>query len=298
MRKGWILSALLISILALLVVGCGQTEEVAEDPFAEDWSWLQDAKQTLSEKRQELADATHQLANPVDPEAEAAVDETPAEGAAEGEAAAEGETVEPAVPLTPEELEAKIASLGTEIETTAEEFGRRLVEYINNQGASAESAAEGKLKEALGFKIEEDILIAKEHIVVGGDYQRALDIYGQLKQLDPENAALAAAVEEAETNRYVNEERFTQVKKKMSQDEVREILGQVYFRNIKEYEDRGVTAWFYNKNDGGAAGVFFKEKKKDDGIWTVYELDYDAVKPKVIEAGEADAEGGEEAASE
>ena len=79
------LSALLISALAMLVVGCGQTEEVVQDPYAEDWAWLQENKTALDGKRQELTDAKYQLANPVDPEAEAdardIIGEVPTEGA-------------------------------------------------------------------------------------------------------------------------------------------------------------------------------------------------------------------------
>ena len=56
---------------------------------------------------------------------------------------------------------------------------------------------------------------------------------------------------------------------------MREVLGPVNLRNLKEYPDRGVTAWFYLKEAGGAAGVYFRKK---GGKLTVYKADFEAVK--------------------
>ena len=87
----------------------------------------------------------------------------------------------------------------------------------------------------------------------------------------------------------MTEERFAQVKKKMTRDEVREILGQVMLSNLREYPERGVIGWFYRKEDGGAAAVYFREKRKGDDNWVVYDTNFNAVKQQVIEG---DEEGG------
>ena len=74
----------------------------------------------------------------------------------------------------------------------------------------------------------------------------------------------------------MTEERFDAVKKGMSEAEVRETLGTPQPVNVREYEDRGVTAWFYPKAERkAAAGVYFKEKR---GALAVYSLDFNAIK--------------------
>ena len=133
------------------------------------------------------------------------------------------------------------------------------------------------------MKTHEDMIVAQEFIDKGGDYRRAIEIYQTALIADPNNEELQAAIAEAEELRFMNEERFSQVSKNMTEEEVREVLGPVYLQNIKRYEDQGVTAWYYRKQDGGAAGVFFQEKR---GVLKVYKFDFSAVKPQVIEAGE------------
>ena len=61
----------------------------------------------------------------------------------------------------------------------------------------------------------------------------------------------------------------------MTEEEVREHLGPVNLRNVKEYPDKNVTAWFYSKDGGGAAGVYFQESK---GKLVTYKMDFEAVK--------------------
>ena len=64
-------------------------------------------------------------------------------------------------------------------------------------------------------------------------------------------------------------------KKGMTEDEVREALGQPNLYNIKEYEDKNVTAWYYPTNEqGAAAAVFFRPRQ---GTLKVYNTDFDAV---------------------
>jgi hypothetical protein len=68
-------------------------------------------------------------------------------------------------------------------------------------------------------------------------------------------------------------ERFALVKKKMTEAEVVAAIGRPLTRNIRDYPEKKVKAWFYPKNEAGeAAGVFLTEKGE------VYSVDFDAVK--------------------
>ena len=112
-------------------------------------------------------------------------------------------------------------------------------------------------------------------LIAEGRADRALEIVERAQRIDPDNEALAEAIVAIGDKRYVNEERFTSVEKGMSQAEVEAILGRVFHRNVREYEEQGALAWFYPKDPevgGGAAAVFFKKNKADS--WVVYQMDF------------------------
>ena len=89
---------------------------------------------------------------------------------------------------------------------------------------------------------------------------------------------------EAEEMRYMTEERFSQIKKKMAQSEVRKLLGPVNYRNIKEYPEREVVAWFYQKpgTEGRRGHLLQGKGTRAQGDWQVYDFDFNAVKPEVV----------------
>ena len=127
---------------------------------------------------------------------------------------------------------------------------------------------------AFDMKGDEDILIAQEYIDAAGDYQRAIDIYIQSLAFDPDNEKIQAAKAEAETLRYMTEERFGAVDKGMTEAEVQAALGTPMRMNVREFEE-GLLGWFYPKEaPNTAAGVFFQEK---DGAMEVYKVDFNAV---------------------
>jgi tetratricopeptide (TPR) repeat protein len=127
------------------------------------------------------------------------------------------------------------------------------------------------------MKSSEDLLLAEEYIQKGGEYQRAIDILEAALAIDPDNQALKAALAKAEADRYPAKEKFALVKKGMSEAEVRALLGPVNLRNVKEYPERHVVAWFYKKADGGAAAVYFDTGRKKDATPKVYDTKYDAI---------------------
>ena len=59
---------------------------------------------------------------------------------------------------------------------------------------------------------------------------------------------------------------------------------------MREYEDKGVTAWFYpTDKDGSAAAVWFQHN--DAGLVTVYQVKFQAVDPKQLAEAAAADEG-------
>jgi hypothetical protein len=201
-----------------------------------EWQWLEATKRTLDQKREELASLRDQAAS----------------GAAVGP---------------------QIDAINQDIAKLGDEHGRRLVEYINADPPVAGEPVKPEQLAAIRMKSAEDILIAKEHIELGGDYRKAIDIYAASLLLDPDNPDLKAALADAQARRYMTAERFAAVKKGMGEAEVVRALGRPLARNIRDYPEKKVSAWYYTKNESGeAAGVFFNEKK------VVYSVDFNAVK--------------------
>jgi hypothetical protein len=264
----WTRSAVVAGLVALVLVSCGPSGpsemELAQEA---EWSWLQEEKQSLDEQRQKLAELRQQVAE--------APEEVEGEGA--GEEEGEGETEPPPTEVDVEAMENAVAS-------KAEEFGSRLVTFLNNDPMiEGEPPTERQLA-ALHMKSDEDIALAQEWIDKGGDYKRAIDIYNNALRFDPDNEAVKQALAEAEANRYMSEERFGAAKKGMTEAEVRAVLGQVNLHNVKPFPDRKVVAWFYpTGDDGGAAAVWFREEKDDN---KVYRLNYEEVKSREEAAAE------------
>ncbi len=174
--------------------------------------------------------------------------------------------------------------LKSEIDKAADELSANVVAFINEHAPSPGEPLSEQQTRAINIKVDEDVLLAREYIDVGGDYKRAIDILEALLPLAPDHPRLKEELAAANSNRYMRAERFATVKLGMTEAEVRTLLGPVNLRNLKEYPDQKVTAWFYRREDGGAAGVFFQEKK--DGK-RVYKLEFEAVKPQDAEAGGA-----------
>jgi hypothetical protein len=130
--------------------------------------------------------------------------------------------------------------------------------------------------EAIRLKSSEDMLIAQEYIDQGGDYRRAIEILNTSLDLDSENPDLIAARDQAEADQFMTAERFEAVTKGVSLADVQAMLGMPLPRNVREYPEKDRVAWYYLREDKGAAGVFFEEK---DGVMIVYLTNFDAVKP-------------------
>lgn len=240
-----------LALVPALLTGCNGADsaEDAEAVRQQEWAELQEAKQALDAERQELARMVEQ--------AEAQDAEAPGEGDTAGEAS------------TPADIERK----RNQIEQDATAFYERLVAFINADPPVAGEPMTELQQAAIRMKSDEDMRVAEEYITLGGDYSRAIGIYQDALAVDPENEELQAALARAEEERYMTQERFSQVKKGMTEAQVREVLGQPLHTNVRSY-DEGVVAWFYRRDEAGsAAAVWFRPK---NGQLQVYEVDFEA----------------------
>jgi hypothetical protein len=198
---------------------------------------------------------------------EKATDEATEASPADGPATA-APAVEPAAD--------RVAALESEIGSLSQEFGSRLVEYINSLEILDGEPLTPDQQKAIRMKSDEDIELAAEWIEKGGDYRRAIDIYSQGLALDPGYIRLEEALANATEMRFPSEERFAGVKKGMTQAEVRDILGPVNLHNVREYPDKNALAWFYPKDQEAGkklppSAVYFQ---MDDDTYKVYQTDY------------------------
>jgi hypothetical protein len=240
--------ALVRALLALLIPallaggGCGATKKEVRDrrgPAAgAEWAWLEKTRTTLEDQRARLAVA----------------DPNPA----------------PAALAAREALRKQTLALAGELD-------RRLVALINANPPVQGQPMTERQTAALRMKGEEDIVLARQLIDEGGDYQRAIAIYKEDLAVDPGNPRLAEELAKAQGRRYMTRETFAPLAKGMSQDEVRGLLGVPNPHSVREYPDRGVVGWFYPKDaSGAAAAVWFA---KAEGRHAVYLFDFDAIKP-------------------
>src|SRR6185295_7220163 len=157
-------------------------------------------------------------------------------------------------------------------------LNRRLVAYLNAAPPLEGRPLSERQQSVLRMKSDEDIRLAHDYIRQGGDYLRAIEIYEAALAVDPDNPDLRRELAEAERARYVTAERFSQVQVGMGQEEVRRLLGAPNPHNVRDFPQRGVAAWFYQKDRSGAAAAVWFEKK--GGALVVYSADFDAVNVK------------------
>ena len=166
-------------------------------------------------------------------------------------------------------------SAAVESETAFEEVQGLLADLLNvgiNEYPGSQETAD-----ALMIYADEAILVADDMVVKSGDYKKAIDHlstaegYFQAAGLTPYHP-LIAKIAELDDWRFITQERFDQVKKGMTKEEVVAVVGQVYFRNIQESPEKGVESWLYKKREGGAAAFYFKIK-----TGKVYDKNWEAV---------------------
>ncbi len=174
-----------------------------------------------------------------------------------------------------EEIQAKLETTTADTEAAFEVVQGQLADLLNvgiNEYPDSNETAS-----ALMMYADEAILVADDMVLKSGDYKKAIDHlntaegYFEAAQLSSYHP-LAAKIGELDDWRYITQERFDQVRKGMTKDEVVALVGQVYFRNVQETPSKGVEAWLYKKREGGAAAFYFKIKTQK-----VYDWNWEAV---------------------
>jgi hypothetical protein len=173
------------------------------------------------------------------------------------------------------------ADLKRKVERRADDLSRRLVAFLNDDPPREKEPLSPRQAQAIRWKSEEDIHLARGYVERAGDFRRAIDILEAARALDPGYAELRAELERIRAARFVTLERFAKIKNGMSPDDVRALLGAPNPHNVREYLERGlgrgVIGWFYPKDDrGAAAGVWFT---KERGTPSVYRTDFSAIQP-------------------
>ena len=242
-----------LTALAVFAIACGPSEdEQAAAARSEEWTALEGIKGELDDLRGQLSDLEDKIAAADFPDAE--------------DAAAALETAQ-----------AEAATLADSVTEKADELMTRLVTYINNDPPTQGEELTPEQLAAFRLKSSEDMITANEFVEKGGDYKRAADILEQALKVDPENPDLQERLAWVQDMRFMTKERFDQVENGMTEEQVRDLLGPVNLRNIREFEDGKYIGWFYLKDPeagGGAAAVYFQ---KDKDIWTSYRTDFNAL---------------------
>ncbi len=143
---------------------------------------------------------------------------------------------------------------------------------LNNAPNAPETAA------ALKIYSDEAINNAETAIREAGDYKKAIDTlqtavgYYESAGLTPYQP-LKDKMKLYDQMQYITKDRFDQIKKGMTEDEVCQVAGYPYYLNKKH--EKGVDFWLYPRRDGGAAAIYFNKHHK------AYSKRWNAVKPKV-----------------
>ncbi len=262
MKRSVALSWAVVAIAALVVPGCAGGPSEEEIRLAELETQLEQIRQAydqLQQTRTDIAAAEAEMAELQD-------------------IAAARRSEEQQQRLA--ELETRLPELEAARDTAFEQVQTQLADFLNvalNEMPDADIT-----RQALEIYSAESILIASDTVAKAGDYKKAIN---QLSTAQSYYAAtpfepypeLVATVERFEELRFINQERFDQIAKGMTADEVRETAGVPYYGNIRTDEEQGVEMWLYPKREGGAAAVYFRIK-----TGKVYEKNFDAVKTKVV----------------
>lgn len=168
-------------------------------------------------------------------------------------------------------------SMAEEVGGDGEALYAKLAQYINEAEWDAEGERSEEQTAAFGMKSAEDMELAEEYVVQGGDYRRAVEMLQRAQQVDPDNPDLEARLAEYQEARYITAERLAQVSRGMTQREVEGVLGKVYYAYVTEFPEENVVRWVYPKNpdehgEGAAAAVYFRGDAK-----TLYQKDFNAI---------------------
>lgn len=117
---------------------------------------------------------------------------------------------------------------------------------------------------------------ADTFMTASGNYVRAIEILQNASRIFedvgeevPED--LTEALGMAREYRYLSKERFDQIARRMTEDEVRAITGTPNFHNVREGESGGrkIITWLFQRADGEVAAVYFHNGRVYQMTWQV-----------------------------
>ncbi|HYC60562.1 MAG TPA: hypothetical protein VEK79_13435 [Thermoanaerobaculia bacterium] len=127
---------------------------------------------------------------------------------------------------------------------------------------------------AAALLAREKIILGDEYLTVLSRYERALDLYREALELQPDNADAKQRIEFASEKRFVSMTAFANIKQGMKEDAVQRLIGLPREDWIKQVvqNNRVYAVWIYPKADAGAAAIYF-----DNGV--VYHTNWNAAAP-------------------
>jgi len=120
----------------------------------------------------------------------------------------------------------------------------------------------------------EKIMLGDEYMTVLSRYDKAMDLYREALELQPDSADAKSRIATAEQRRFVSMTAFANVKTGMKEEAVQGLVGLPREDWIKQVvqNNRVYSVWIYPKADGGASAVYF-----DNGV--VYHTNWNAAAP-------------------
>jgi cell division protein FtsB len=252
-----------ILVIVGLVSGCSRgpsEEELARTAFEESLATLQEQYDALQQARADLAASNQKLAE--------------LEAVRERDRSDEQKAEIEALPATIEEQTAARDAAYETVQATLADFLNIALNDFPEHPATVQG---------LNMYSDEAILVADDTVAKAGDYKKAI---GNLEAASsyydsiglPPYQPLVDKIAELDDMRFITQERFDEVKKNMTMDEVKAVAGVPYYQNIQVDEKRKVETWLYRKREGGAAAIYFKTTNNK-----VYNKNFDAIKVKVVE---------------
>ena len=169
-RARWFVLATLL-VLTVGWLGCGEKGPQINEEAVAEYAALVEEQTALQELRQNLADLRAQAAEVVEGGEEGEGEGEPTEGEAEGGPG----------------LEEQVDAAQRAVLVASEAFNQRIANYFNETDPMLEGEPPSENQAAvLRMKSAEDMVIAGEYIEQGGDYRRAIRIYEDSLQLDPQ----------------------------------------------------------------------------------------------------------------
>jgi hypothetical protein len=262
-RSRFLPYGIVILVVVGFISGCSRgpsEEELAKAAFEESLAALQEQYDALQQTRADLRTSEEKLAE--------------IEAIRERDRTDEQKAELEALPTTIEEQKAARDTAYETVQATLADFlNVALNDFPQDPGTV----------QGLNMYSDEAILVADDIVAKAGDYKKAI---GNLDAANsyyesiglPPYQPLVDKIAALDDMRFITKDRFDQVKKNMTMDEVKAVAGVPYYQNIQVDEKRKVETWLYRKREGGAAAIYFRTTNNK-----VYNKNFEAIKVKVVE---------------